>query len=221
MSLSQVKSGGGPFGPMDPSRECGACTACCVALGIADPQLQKPIGMPCQHLSGSGCGIYERRPGTCREWQCAWKWSSLIPSDLRPDKLGVMFFFETQTPPRFVTEHGYFMGRTLTDASAFNTPAMQRVLDGLVKRYPFVPIWLSAGEQKVCVYPQPPLQQVIEGQLKDPRLMPDAIRWIEGYVPFANASVGEDSWFKDDSWRARYPAPSPTAPLFGGPLRFT
>jgi hypothetical protein len=48
--------------------------------------------------------------------------------------------------------------------------------------------------------------------------MPDAIRWIEGYVPFANANVGEASWFKDDSWRARYQPPPPVT--FGGPLNF-
>jgi Fe-S-cluster containining protein len=28
------------------------------------------IHSPCQHLSESGCGIYETRPNKCREYEC-------------------------------------------------------------------------------------------------------------------------------------------------------
>jgi hypothetical protein len=79
-------------------RVCGECTACCTVLAISE--LQKPARWACDHVDCSGCGIYENRPQTCRDFQCAWLRDD-IPGDasLRPDKLGVLFdfFYSTAT----------------------------------------------------------------------------------------------------------------------------
>lgn len=71
-------------------RSCGKCSACCTALAIDDPELQKPEGERCQHLTVSGgCGIYLRRPEICKQFRCAWLGGNFKATD-RPDKIGVM-----------------------------------------------------------------------------------------------------------------------------------
>lgn len=79
---------------------CGECKACCVVLPIADPEIVKPAGEPCQHLCESGCGIYEKPewPQLCRDYFCAWRqveWLGTRPL-YRPDKLGVIFQFHSE-----------------------------------------------------------------------------------------------------------------------------
>ena len=211
------------FGGVDPARPCAECDACCVTLGITDPAISKPPGVACRHLSSRGCGIYEGRPATCREFQCLWKARDLVPAELRPDRLGVMFFFETYAAPRFVTEHACFVGHSLTDERAFQTPAFQAALNGLAARHPYIPIWLSVGGAKSAAYPPSPLHEVIEGQSRDPNLLPRALMWLEGYAPLANQAAGPGSWFRDPNWRSRYAAPAPAGlPFrFGGPMTLT
>lgn len=211
----------GLFGAAAPGRRCGDCTVCCVALGIEDAFVRKAAGTPCQHLTGRGCGVYELRPDTCRTWECLWKRSGAVPTEARPDRLGAMFYFEATVPPRFACEHGYFVAHSLSDAAAFETAAFKAALAGLVKRFPHVPVWLSAGGQKTCVHPPAPLQQAVEGQSRDPALLAEAVRWIEGYRPLANATAGAHSWFQGDGWRSRYAPPAAGGLTFGGPLRFT
>jgi hypothetical protein len=75
-----------------PDRSCGECTACCQTLAVYD--LEKPMWTRCTHLcpNGQGCGIYEERPHTCRQFHCVWRRGGLIADeDQRPDRLGVMF----------------------------------------------------------------------------------------------------------------------------------
>jgi|GEM_PF-871960 len=90
------------------ARRCGSCTACCTVLAIIE--LHKPARWACDHVNCQGCGIYEDRPSSCREFNCAWLRNE-IPGDtsrdesLRPDRLGVMFdsFYSTATnKDRFV-----------------------------------------------------------------------------------------------------------------------
>jgi len=51
----------------------------------------------CPHVvSGKGCGIYEKRPGPCKSFECLWlaeilKSENGNDEDIRPDKLGIMF----------------------------------------------------------------------------------------------------------------------------------
>jgi hypothetical protein len=95
-------------------RQCGSCTACCTVLVVAE--LHKPARWACDHVNCRGCGIYEIRPESCREFNCAWlrgqiprqiaggisgQISGHITGDesYRPDRLGVLFdfFYSTAT----------------------------------------------------------------------------------------------------------------------------
>ncbi|OJU10412.1 MAG: hypothetical protein BGN86_00310 [Caulobacterales bacterium 68-7] len=210
------------FGPLDPSRPCGDCAACCVALGITEAPINKVPGEPCRFLSHQGCGIYQQRPDVCRHFQCLWKRSSVLPADARPDQSRVMFFFEGHKPPRFATEHAYIMALALDDGQSLDTDAFRSAVQGVIARYPHIPIWVSARDQKLCIYPRPKLLDVIEGRVNDPYLMGEALGWLETYVPLANEIAGDQSWFRDPAWRNRYAAPAaPTPSFLKGPLRFT
>jgi Fe-S-cluster containining protein len=68
-------------------RECGECTACCVAL--PNRELNKPGFSPCVHLTEAGCGIYAQRPYTCRTFRCVWL-DGFLSTDHRPDKFGLV-----------------------------------------------------------------------------------------------------------------------------------
>ena len=69
--------------------ECGDCKACCTALVIK--VLNKPANTPCQNLCDKGCSIYDSKPQTCTEFECAYIQGTNIPESLRPDKCGVIF----------------------------------------------------------------------------------------------------------------------------------
>ena len=73
-------------------RTCGECRVCCKLPDIE--ALGKPINTWCKHAdlkrAGGGCGIYDKRPQTCREFSCAWL-SGLGEDRDRPDHLGVMY----------------------------------------------------------------------------------------------------------------------------------
>jgi hypothetical protein len=71
-------------------RNCGACTACCVELKIATPELRKKARVPCPHLSAAGCGIYAARPPVCQQFLCGWRLFAELGDDWRPDRSGVL-----------------------------------------------------------------------------------------------------------------------------------
>ncbi len=87
-------------------RSCGGCTACCSVFAISEKesrfQLNKPPGVPCEHLVQIGysasmpCGIYQDRPEPCRAFECVWKQGDIKEEDLRPDKIGYVLW----TPPK-------------------------------------------------------------------------------------------------------------------------
>lgn len=64
-------------------RKCGSCRICCIVLDVE--ALEKAQDQPCRHLCHKGCGIYERRPGACRDFSCAWL-AGLLGAHDRPDK---------------------------------------------------------------------------------------------------------------------------------------
>lgn len=70
-------------------RSCGECTACCTVKSVRE--LGKPSQRACRHLCQSGCGIYDQRPTSCRDYTCFWR-QGLIDGDARrrPDRLGVL-----------------------------------------------------------------------------------------------------------------------------------
>jgi len=69
------------------ARSCGACTACCTVHKVVE--LNKDYGVRCQHLSDAGCGVYTKRPQSCKDWYCLWRWNVLSEAE-RPDLSGVM-----------------------------------------------------------------------------------------------------------------------------------
>jgi hypothetical protein len=66
-----------------------------VALGFearpGEAAFNKPAGVPCLHLCGTGCAIYAERPPVCVRFQCAWLQTPSLPAALRPDRCGVLF----------------------------------------------------------------------------------------------------------------------------------
>ena len=78
-----------------PGRNCGECTACCVALRIDTESLQKHADVPCQHLSETaGCGVYETRPPVCQEWYCGWRYMEQLGDEWRPDRSRILLKFQ-------------------------------------------------------------------------------------------------------------------------------
>lgn len=111
-----------------PGRECGNCTACCTTLAIVE--LNKPARRACDHLCRAGCGIYEARPASCREFHCLWLRGALDGDEsLRPDALGVMFdyFRMASTGETHLIAHELWPG-------AFESEAAQSLLNELVQR---------------------------------------------------------------------------------------
>ncbi len=73
-----------------PKRECGTCTLCCKALPVEG--IVKEAGQWCPHcVPGAGCGIYERRPQSCRDFDCLWLRGHFAEGD-RPDRLDAVFW---------------------------------------------------------------------------------------------------------------------------------
>ena len=68
-------------------RQCGRCTLCCTLLAVTE--LGKAKNKRCAH-QGNGCGIYETRPLSCRQFNCLWLTDPKIPRFMRPQKSGVV-----------------------------------------------------------------------------------------------------------------------------------
>jgi len=76
---------------------CGPCAACCTTMQVAE--IAKAEGARCPNLvmkaEGEGCGIYSKRPESCRSFNCVWRvglLDSLLPGiPGRPDQLGLLF----------------------------------------------------------------------------------------------------------------------------------
>jgi len=79
-----------PKPPTPPSRPrpCSGCTLCCT---LAFDAPDKPAGKPCEHCTGKGCKIYDKRPTVCRRFVCLWSASSALHGSLRPDLCGAFF----------------------------------------------------------------------------------------------------------------------------------
>jgi len=66
-------------------RSCGSCSLCCKLLGIES--IAKEPGRWCQHFKrGTGCGVYESRPGECAAFECQWIKYDGWEAEWKPDK---------------------------------------------------------------------------------------------------------------------------------------
>lgn len=112
-------------------RPCGECKACCTVMGV--PEFEKPVDTPCKHLCVTGCGIYEARPVSCQQFECAWR-LGIGTLDQRPDKLGLVLF---PLSPKANLGHA-FVAREVypgafDDAAAFLVETAQRMVILLVR----------------------------------------------------------------------------------------
>lgn len=69
--------------------DCGDCKECCTALPVVE--LNKPMGVRCDHVCENGCGVYANRPESCQTFLCMWLQMPEVKLELRPDKCGVIF----------------------------------------------------------------------------------------------------------------------------------
>lgn len=77
---------------IDRNRSCGSCDLCCRVIGVSDGGIEKPAGVPCEHLCNAACGacsIYENRPSACQLYRCMWLDGDL-PLEAKPEHSGVV-----------------------------------------------------------------------------------------------------------------------------------
>lgn len=117
------------------TRTCGGCTACCKTHQIEE--LQKPANQWCAHcVVGKGCGVYEERPPSCRDYACVWiNFPDALPEDdQRPDRLGVVFSIFNQ-PEMTGDPKGETLRVFVNEVmeGRLNTKAARRALDRVRK----------------------------------------------------------------------------------------
>ncbi len=102
-------------------RECGTCSLCCTLLRV--DELTKLGGTDCVHQRPEGgCGIYERRPGVCRGYRCAWLQGHFEAED-RPDNIGAVLDFVSQGEQPMLQVH-------LAHADAFEgSPRLREIAE--------------------------------------------------------------------------------------------
>jgi hypothetical protein len=127
------------FNPVE--RSCGDCQECCTTLAVNE--IDKPEETPCVHLCLTGCSIYERRPGSCRSYQCAWQ-EGVIEGDerRRPDKLGVIF--DAGIDPI----HRALVAREIRPG-AFEEPPARYVLDKLSQGMLIYMMWHRSNRRRL------------------------------------------------------------------------
>lgn len=136
-------------------RSCGACTACCVDLKIAAPELQKKARMPCPHLNGpqrsKGCSIYETRPGVCRQFLCGWRLFEEMDDAWRPDRSGVLALRKdpSELPPAWRTAPYGVHLVILSGEAAVMRPAFAAYVAKLMARG--IPVFLSAASPHIVL----------------------------------------------------------------------
>ncbi len=137
------------------SRACGTCTACCTALGVLE--IEKAPETPCKHQIAGGCGIYARRPKTCREYSCFWR-LGMMTAERRPDRFGVIFD---------ALDHLELEGARVIFARearplAFDEPEVRRVMDRMAKTFVLVKL---RGDTRTLIGPAE-LREVVEERLR-------------------------------------------------------
>src|SRR5262245_22482383 len=129
---------------------CGGCAACCHHISVhsysGPVKLDKPAFTPCPHgpacgLSGS-CAVYAERPKPCRDFKCAWLLNHDWPDQLRPDRCGVIFELNSDTP-----------GVAIAIAARLELlqgRAVQALLRYLVKRHGVSVAFLSPDRKEIA-----------------------------------------------------------------------
>lgn len=83
-------------------KPCGECTACCT--GILAGNIYGNIfnkNKQCIFLVEQKCAIYETRPDTCRNYQCAWS-QGLLPDWMKPTECNVIISVENENNRQYL-----------------------------------------------------------------------------------------------------------------------
>jgi hypothetical protein len=152
-------------GPVS-ERQCGDCQVCCVAFEVQDPTLQKPAGVPCPHLNGHGCSIYEWRPQPCRNFLCVWRLVPTLPEHWRPDLSGIFIY---QIPNNMTGYDGNALILSLANGYAHleDEALLGFVLTAVQNRQP---IYLGRHQKKPDakgIFLNPPLEQAVAANDRD------------------------------------------------------
>jgi hypothetical protein len=129
---------------VEKNRHCDECQACCEVLGIKE--IEKPPQERCQHQCSTGCGIYQIRPQSCRDYKCMWLQGAILDDDFRPDKCGVIFeVVPTSMFPHCILAREYKTG-------ALEDPKNEHAILALFnKDFVIIKIWLD-GRRKALVH---------------------------------------------------------------------
>ncbi|MES2255771.1 MAG: hypothetical protein V4559_12120 [Pseudomonadota bacterium] len=138
-----------------PANECGDCFACCQALPITQPELQKKAGILCLHHNGGrhGCTIYETRPTVCRGFLCGWRLVPELGDSWRPDRSGILpvLVEKTDAPENYRKGGDGFNFIIIGGEPAVSRPAFADYVRTLVSRG--VAVYLSAETPKTLINP--------------------------------------------------------------------
>lgn len=172
------------LGPVLPDRACGGCTVCCTELEVDTPDLRKPAGRPCRHLTTDGCGIHAVRPEICRTWFCAWRRVAAMPEEARPDRSRLLVSLSFVRAPRNCLEGVSISVRALPGSRAIENGMAARVLDALCDG--LVPVWFGDGSRKMLMHPENEVaQHVIAGTSPPAHLREEVAAWRDRYDVFA------------------------------------
>jgi hypothetical protein len=102
---------------------------------MAVHELEKDAWQACKHLRSSGCGIYARRPASCRNFACQWLRGVLevdgtVDRDLRPDACGVIFDYQPGTA------FGDVFTAWEVEPGASARGHARDIIEGLAERFP-------------------------------------------------------------------------------------
>ena len=117
------------------NRECGECNLCCISLLIDCPELTKLPGIACENLKKSGgCSIYTKRPPTCQDWYCQWRYIPQLGDQWRPDLKGIMLSNMLEGVPEEYSHKEAFDFKILKDTSIINDQDFINVLAAFIEQ---------------------------------------------------------------------------------------
>ena len=90
--------------PIKTERDCDGCTKCCDGWLTGEAYGYKfNINNACFWKGKKGCNIYDIRPiDPCVTFKCFWKYSSLVPIEFKPDKIGIILVERTIDGHKFL-----------------------------------------------------------------------------------------------------------------------
>jgi hypothetical protein len=180
------------FFSLIPERECGDCTSCCEIPSINSVKLKKPEDTLCPNCTKPGCSIYDARPVVCRQYYCLWRHLDTLSSDMRPEKLKVMFSVHYSLKPDNILQKAFIVASTLEGWEVFSAPEVETALNSVIKDLE-LPVWVNFRTQGKLVYPLPDLAQEIlhPGSAKSADVALEAKSWLARHEERASQLIQE------------------------------